>query len=89
MSSSLAWYSEFSFSLVNCKFYLKINTVPNSLLHSASAVLGLIGSLSVLPGRAVKGAFLKVQLVSEGCTPYLNPFFSKRITFILKSFHLC
>lgn len=47
MSSSLAWYSLF-FLLVNCKFYLKINTVPNSLLHSASAVLGLISSLSFL-----------------------------------------
>lgn len=47
MSSSLPWYSEvfFFFLLVNYKFYLKINPVPNSLLHSASAVLGSLSFL--------------------------------------------
>lgn len=46
MSSSLAWYRFFFPSKL--QFYLKLNTVPSSLLHLVSAVLGLISSLSFL-----------------------------------------
>lgn len=45
--------------------------MPRSLLHSASAVLGLSHQQFVLPRKAtLKGDFLKVQLVSEGFTQY-------------------
>lgn len=55
-SSSLA-RSTFCFPLVKCKIYLKINVVPSSLLHSASAALGLSHQQSVLPRKCWKAVF--------------------------------